>query len=82
VALIFSDSELALHAETTNITLHRMVMRTDHARLKVLTVVFLKSSILGSYAMLTGKQAPTFLGIISFQNKFLHCGIKGNEQAG
>ena len=43
-------------------------MRMDHARLKVLTVVFLKLSILGSYAVLTGKQAPTFLGIASFQN--------------
>jgi hypothetical protein len=69
VALIFSDSELALHAETTNNTLHRMVMRIDHARWKVLTVVFPKSSILGSYAVLTGKQAPTFLGTVSFQNK-------------
>lgn len=67
MALIFSDSELALHAETTNNTLHRMVMRTDHARLKVLTVVFPKSSILGSYAVLTGKQTPTFLGIVAFK---------------
>lgn len=82
MALIFSDSELALHAETTNNTLHRVVMRNDHARLKVLTMVFLKSSILRSYAVLTGKQALTFLGIVSFQNKSLHCGIKGSEQAG
>ena len=77
MALIFSDSELALHAETTSNTLHRKVMRIDHARLKVLTVVFPKSSILGSYAVFTGKQAPTFLGTVSFQNKSLHCGIKG-----
>lgn len=82
MALIFGDSELALHAEKTNNTLHRMVMRTDHARLKVFTTVFPKSSILRSYAVVTGKQAPTFLGIVSFQNKPLHCGIKGSEQAG
>jgi hypothetical protein len=40
--LIFSDSQLALHAETTYNTLHRMVMRIDRARFKVLTAVFLK----------------------------------------
>lgn len=70
MALIFSDSELALHAETTNNTLHRMVMRMNHARWKVLTVVFLKSSILRCYAVLTGKQALIFLGIASFQNLY------------
>lgn len=46
MALIFSDSELALCAETTNNTLHRTVMRIDHARLKVLTMVILKIQVL------------------------------------